>query len=111
MVGTPTEFDTVLDVCEHKHRRIVLAALVDQQQSVPINDLTKAIVKRTAGQTVTEIQTALHHAHLPKLEAAGLVEYDSERQLAESTAQLNRGVPHLSAILSIDPELATPLNV
>ncbi|MDZ7745521.1 MAG: hypothetical protein U5K28_02990 [Halobacteriales archaeon] len=30
MVGTPT-LETVLDVCGHNHRRIVLAALANQQ--------------------------------------------------------------------------------
>lgn len=119
MVGTSIEFDAVLDVCEHEHRRIVLAALADQQQSVSINDLANAILKHNHhmpltevdGETVTEIQTALHHVHLPKLEAVELVEYDSERQLVESTAQFDEGVPHLSAILGADPELATPRNI
>lgn len=119
MVGTSIEFDAVLDVCKHEHRRIVLAALADQRQSVSINDLAKAIVKynhhtpltEADGKTITGIQTALHHVHLPKLEAVGLVEYDSERQLVEPTAQLERGVPHLSAILDADPALATPLTV
>ena len=119
MVGTSIEFDAVLDVCEHEHRRIVLATLADQQQSVSINDLANTIVKHNHhipltevdGETVTEIQRTLRHVHLPKLEAAGLVEYDSEGQLVESTAQLERGVPHLSAILSVDAELATTHTV
>lgn len=117
MVGPP-ELDTVLDVCEHKHRRIVLAALTDQHQSLSINDLTNAIVKHNhhtppaeaADETVTQIQTALHHVHLPKLAEAGLIQYDPEQQLVEPTAQLDRAESHLSAILAVDSELPTPLE-
>jgi len=119
MVGTSIEFDTILDVCEHKHRRIVLAALADQHQSVSVTDLAKAIAEHNhhvpltdvASEPVTQIQTALHHVHLPKLDEAGFIEHDSERQLVEPTDRFNRGVPHLSVILGADPELATPLHV
>ena len=118
MVGTP-ELDTVLDVCEHEHRRIVLAALADQQQSLSIDDLTNAIVKHNhhtppteaADETVTQIQTSLHHVHLPKLSEAGLIQYDSERQVVEPTARIDREKSHLSAILAVDSELTPPLDV
>ena len=109
------ELDTVLDICEHKYRRVVLAVLEDQHQSVPINDLTNAIVEHNhhmplaeaSSETVTEIQTALHHIHLPKLAEAGLIEYDSERQVVEPTALVEQEESHLSAILTIDSVLPT----
>ncbi|UPV99774.1 hypothetical protein M0R88_14795 [Halorussus gelatinilyticus] len=115
MVGTP-ELDTLLDVCEHKHRRIVLAALTDQHQSLSINDLTNAIVKHNhhtlpteaSDEIVTQIQTDLHHVHLPKLSEAGLIHYDPERKVVEPTAQLDQEGSHLSAILAIDSKLPTP---
>ena len=117
MVGSP-EFDTVLDVCEHKHRRIVLAALAEQQQSLSTDDLANAIVEHdyhtppteAADETVTKIQIALQHVHLPKLAEAGFVQYDSERQLVEPTAQVDREESHLSVILAVDSELPTPLE-
>nr|WP_245698915.1 hypothetical protein [Halopelagius longus] len=82
-----------------------------------VDDLTKLIVRHdhpaplteVSGEIVTRIKIGLHHAHIPKLEAAGLVEYDSERQLVEPTAEFDRIEPHISAILGADPELATPL--
>ncbi|NHN59241.1 MULTISPECIES: hypothetical protein [Halorussus] len=117
MVGT-LELDTVLDVCEHKHRRIVLAALADQHQSFSIDDLTNAIVKHdhhtppseAADETITKIRTGLHHVHLPMLAEAGLIQYDPERQLVEPTAQLDRAESHLSVVLAVDSELQTPLE-
>ncbi|WP_137285414.1 DUF7344 domain-containing protein [Halorussus salinisoli] len=117
MVGTP-ELDTVLDICEHKHRRIVLAALADQHQSLSIDDLVEAIVRHNhhtspseaADKVVTRIRTGLHHVHLPKLTEAGFIQYDSERQLVEPTAQLEQAESHLSVILAVDSELPTPLE-
>ena len=114
MVGTP-ELDTVLDVCEHKHRRIVLAALADQYQSLSIDDLTNAIVKHehhtssseASDETITKIRTALHHVHLPMLAEAEFIQYDPERKLVEPTAQLDRAESHLSVILAVDSELPT----
>ena len=114
MVGA-LELDTVLDVCEHKHRRIVLATLADQQQSISINDLANVIVEHNhhtppteaADETVTQIQTDLHHVHLPKLDRAGFIEYDPERQVVEPTALVEQEESHLAAILAVDSELPT----
>ena len=111
----PPEFDTVLDICEHKHRRIVLAALADQHQSLSTNDLANAIVEHNhqtplieaADETVTQIQTVLRDVHLPKLAEAGFIRYDPERQMVEPTAQIGREESHLSAILAVDSELPT----
>ena len=118
MVGASTKFDTVLDVCEHPHRRVVLATLTETHQSVPMNNLANAIVEHDrsspptdgSGETLTRIRTDLHHVHLPKLEEAGYVEYDSEHQLVEPTAQCGGGEPGLLAVLDADPELAVPLQ-
>ncbi|WP_226008051.1 DUF7344 domain-containing protein [Natrinema salinisoli] len=115
MSEIPIPFDTVLDVCGHKHRRIVLATLANQQQSVSKTDLTSAIAKHnhhmplaeTADEIVTQIQTSLQHVHLPKLAEAGFIQYDLEGQVVEPTAQVGREESHLSAILAMDSELPT----
>ena len=117
MSGNPTEFNAVLDLCQHEHCRIVLAALADRQ-SVTTNDLTAAIVEHVhrappmevADETVARIETALYHVHLPKLEAAGFIEYAPGRQRVEPTERFGRGAPHLSAILGADPVLGTSLG-
>lgn len=54
MDGAPS-LDTVLSVCGHKHRRIVLTALANQQQSISTNDLTNAIIKHSHHMPRTEI--------------------------------------------------------
>ena len=117
MSASSSKFDTVLDLCREKQRRIVLAVLAEQQRSLTTDDLVKMIVTHNhrtpltevSGETVARIKTALYHIHIPRLEEAGFIEYDSERQLVDPTAEFDRGEPHLSAILNADPDLATSL--
>ncbi|WP_123536778.1 DUF7344 domain-containing protein [Halosimplex salinum] len=114
MVGTGLDFDAVLELCADTERRIVLAVLADERRPLTLDDLTKTVVKHThdtpladvSGEAVTDVKIRLHHAHVPRLEAAGLVEYDPERGLVEPTAAFDRIEPHLSAILDADPVLA-----
>ncbi|MBX0305151.1 DUF7344 domain-containing protein [Haloarcula salinisoli] len=112
MSSAPT-LDTVLDVCGHKHRRIVLATLANQRQSLSIDDLTNAIIKHNHhlswteidDETVKQIHIGLYQVHLPKLTDSGFIEYDPERKVAELTTQAGREDSHLSAILAEDSDL------
>ncbi|KDS90139.1 hypothetical protein FK85_21410 [Halorubrum saccharovorum] len=114
MVGTH-KLETVLDVCNHKHRRIVLATLANREQPIPIKDLTNAIIEHNHhtppteadNETVTQVRINLHHVHLPKLAEAGFIQYDPERKAVESTPQIGREESHLSTILAMDPDLPT----
>ena len=86
-------FDSVLDLCQNQHRRIVLGMLAEEQRSLTLNDLTKAVLKynhqtpitEASADVLTEIRLSLSHIHLPKLVAEGLINYDPERQLVEPT--------------------------
>lgn len=118
MVGIQMEFDTLLDLCGHEHRRIVLATLLDERRALTTRDLSKAIVeynhhaqlREVSGEAMTRIRTELHHVHVPKLVAAGLVEYDADRELVEPTAEFQEVAPRMTKILSADPELEAPLD-
>lgn len=119
MVGPSIEFDTVLELCRHERRRTIIEALVEQQRPIPMNDLAEMVVERehhspvteVADEAVTRIEISLHHVHLPKVEAAGVVEYDSKAGLVEPTAQFDKAETHLSAILDDAPVLATPSEI
>ncbi|NGM67673.1 hypothetical protein G6M89_01385 [Natronolimnobius sp. AArcel1] len=119
MSETSITFDTILDLCGDGHRRIVLAILSAEQRSLTVNDLRSTIltynhhtpVTDASEAVLTEIQIALHHTHIPKLESAGVIEYDSERQLVEPTEQFDQLQPHLSAIFSTDPNLDEPIEL
>lgn len=116
MVGTPLDFDDVLDLCRHEHRRIVLAVLATEDRTLSLGELTEEIVAKNhhaemadvSAETVSRIETALYHAHLPQLASAGLVEYDAESKRVERTDAFDRVQPHLSSILGVDPVLETP---
>jgi len=110
-------FDTGLNLCQNQHRRITLAVLAEAQGPLTVNDLSKPIVKYNHHIPVTEvseelrtqIQSSLHHVHLPKLESAGVIHYDPEQQLVESADDFAHKVPYLSAILDANPELERPV--
>lgn len=113
------DFDTALDLCQDEYRRIVLAVLAEEQRSLAVTDLTKAILKWNHQTSVTEIseevqtqiQLSLHHAHIPKLESEGVIEYDVERKRVEPTEQFDQLQPYLAAIIDIDPGLEEPVKL
>lgn len=112
-MGETPDLETVLEACGHEHRRILLATLANQQQSISIRDLTNAIVKHNHHLPPTEIddetfkraKVGLHQVHLPKLAEMGFIQYDPERKVVEPTAQVGQEVSHLSAILALDSAL------
>lgn len=64
-------------------RREVLAVLEERGEAVACADLARAVVARDADGdpspvAARKLQIQLHHVHLPKLDRAGLVEYDDE---------------------------------
>ncbi|SDR18346.1 DUF7344 domain-containing protein [Natronobacterium texcoconense] len=119
MSENPITFDTVLNLCEDEHRRIILAVLAEEQRSLTVRDLRGTIltynhhtpVIDASEEMLTEIQSSLSHTHIPKLESAGVIEYDSARQLVEPTEQFDQLQPHLSAIIGTDPGLDEPIEL
>jgi len=114
-----TTFDSILDLCRDKHRRIVLGVLVAEQQSVTLNDITETVLKynshasptEASGHASTEIRKSLHHHHFPMLASEGLISYDPDRERVEATEQLAQAQPTLSAVLDADPELEGPVGL
>ena len=112
-------FDSILDLCQNQHRRIVLAVLAEEQRSLTLNDLAKTVLKynhqtpitEVSEDVITKIRLSLHHVHLPKLASEGLIEYDLEKQLVEPTEQFDQVQPTLSTILDTDPTLEAPMEL
>lgn len=111
-------FDSVLSLCQHQDRRIVLGTLTKEQRSATLNDLIEAILEHTHRTPLTEasedvrkkIRIRLIQIHLPKLAAAGLISHDSERDFVELTEQFDQVRPTLSTILNADLALDTPIK-
>lgn len=119
MGGDSTAFETVLDLCRHQQRRIVLAVLDNEQRSLTRNDLTRSILKynhqvpvtEASDEVRTEIQMMLHHVHIPKLQSSGVIEYDTERQLVTPTNQFDQMQPIIAAIIDADSSIEAPLTL
>jgi len=77
------ETDDLLAVLANADRRFVLAHLSQRETPPSLAPLAAALSARSDDLTHEDAQIALHHAHLPKLENAGLVEYDDTVELTE----------------------------
>ena len=75
----------ILTLLSDRYRRHALACLDGLPAPVSIEGLTDQVAGREFQQPPdnvsmikrTQIATALHHTHLPKLEEAGIIEYDT----------------------------------
>lgn len=84
--------DARFDLLRSGRRRAVLRRLDDADGPVPLAELVAAAVSREAEAAFTpgqheRVTVGLEHVHLPKLEEAGVVEYDD----VERTARLLDG--------------------
>lgn len=77
-----------------ERRREILALLGAEPGPLSRSQLADAIARGADRQSARDVSIALHHNHLPKLEASGLVEYETE---AETVAY--SGPPELPAAL------------
>ena len=77
------ETDDLLAVLANANRRFVLAHLSQREAPPSLAPLAAALSAWSDDLTHEDAQIALHHAHLPKLENAGLVEYDDTVELTE----------------------------
>lgn len=81
--------DAVFDAMADQLRRHVIRCLPEEGHAVGLSELAWAVAEVEAAEsgtdiapeTVTDIETSLYHLHVPKLEAAGVVEYDQDRNL------------------------------
>ena len=77
-------------------RRILLELLEDRSTSIDLDELAIIVAKRVAGVDSTEPEDvdqtaiALHHHHLPMLDAAGIVEYRPASNTVEKRRELIR---------------------
>ena len=92
------------DVLAHERRRHVLDCLAGRDALMTVRDLAEAVAGRERDTTrddvspdeLKRVYVTLHHAHIPIMADAGVVEYDRARQ----TVQLAPGADRLLRVRS-----------
>jgi|GEM_PF-497234 len=75
--------DELLELVAHQHRRDLLRYVTrSTDTTAEIDEVTTHLLERHAERTSDQpdrdqLELLLHHIHLPKLTAAGIIEYDS----------------------------------
>nr|WP_306059300.1 hypothetical protein [Natronococcus sp. AD5] len=78
--------------------RAIARSVAAAESGTPITDLSTGRYQR--------VYTALYRTHLPRLDRAGLIEYERERGLVRPTARLERNAPVLEAPAAVDSSSA-----
>ncbi|WP_198662194.1 helix-turn-helix transcriptional regulator [Halorussus litoreus] len=75
---TTEAVDALFEALADEHRRCVLAYLDDCDTGVAaFGDLVDHVAAEVETASAEAVEVRLHHAHLPKLEDGGLVEFDA----------------------------------
>lgn len=81
--------DELFDLLGNARRRFVLRYLGPTGSATNIDELARELADREADAAPTErdrlrVEQSLHHVHVPKLAAAGLVEFDGADTVARA---------------------------
>ena len=88
------DIDDLATVLSNRYRRYVVSELASEDGRYGLDELAAAVAKAEADSRVGEATTALqrrimarlHHCHLPKLAACGVLEYDIDSREVSITA-------------------------
>ncbi|MFB6130573.1 MAG: hypothetical protein ABEJ28_07110 [Salinigranum sp.] len=82
-------FESDVSLFADRRRRELLAELIDRGEPMGVEELALVLRANASGTPeeadagcvagADEVRVSLHHVHLPKLDAAGVVDYDHER--------------------------------
>ena len=76
------ELEDLVDCLANECRRAVLEVLDDRAEPISRDDLARAAAPPLSTRA-EELRVDLHHVHLPKLDAMGLLEYDAATAVVE----------------------------
>ena len=106
----PSE-DELFDVLANSRRRHVIELLIEADEILDIGTLATRIAARENEieiEAVTSderkrVYTALQQSHLPKLDAAGLIEFDKQRGTTAPLPALSAAEPYLAGSQTAQP--------
>lgn len=87
------ELDGVLSVLADERHRQILAVVYESSDGMDVSTLADRVADRLAAEqsgpvsdgTGDRLHVSLHHRHLPKIAAAGLIKYDTQNRTVEAT--------------------------
>lgn len=102
--GFELSTDTLHGVLANKHRRHAIACLMKYDDPLTLADLADEVSARENGTRVTDIPAEemkdvymeLYHVHVPKMEEAGIVAYDQDRDLVTLAENADQLTPYLN---------------
>lgn len=85
-----------------ERRRHVLSVLENVSLPIAVTSLARAVAIREAADTsalvteesITQVHISLYHTHLPMLEDADLIEYDTEIETVDGVTEGVRSIAH-----------------
>lgn len=95
----------LVDLLAHPTRRDIVQALHDHDRPMSLEDLAAAVGGHRNPEQVPSddsTQVSLHHVHLPRLDDAGLIDYETDRRRIVPTARLHRLAPSFAEKDAID---------
>jgi len=101
-VDSPISVDELFELLSQPGNRYTLAYLVRADGAVPYDDLVEYVVDEggtpdglSTRDFRNSVATRLVHSNLPKLDDAGLLNYDSEQKTVRPTDATSVAVPYL----------------
>ena len=98
---TSLEEDTVFDLLGNERRRASLSHLLTSDEKTPVNELARSVAGEvTDGSTESEdlehsVYISLCQSHLPKLDRADVIEYDSDVKTVRRGPAFDQVGPYL----------------
>ncbi len=80
--------DDVFSVMADERRRQVLAVLADESTAMDVSTVVERVADRLPSdesKPPSRLRVTMRHRHLPEMDSAGLIEYDSESRTIEAT--------------------------
>lgn len=98
---TTLEEDTVFDLLGNERRRASLKYLLAIENEIPVDELAREVAEHIADASTQpkdlqqSVYISLCQSHLPKLDRAAIVEYDSDRKIVSRGPTFGQIKPYL----------------
>lgn len=99
-IDTEQDNAEVSDLLSHHRRRATLYYLANNGGPICVNDVAEQIARLEEDYSTDHherICTSLIHTHLPKLEEAGIIRYDTDQDVIEWDDEATRNLSDVSS--------------